>query len=1286
MAEDTKLLSTNIPKEKERPIATNSQVEKSLLEEDRQEKQEKRSEETSSVLKDQEKFDALGIAIASPEEILSWSYGEVLKPETMNYRTLKPERDGLFCERIFGPVRDFECYCGKYKKVRYRGIICDKCGVEVTRSLVRRERMGHINLAVPVAHTWYVRGVPSVLATVLDIPVNDLERVIYFAAFIILSVNEELRKQLLSDLEKEYKELKSKKLDNLNVKPEEIEATYRETKQELLSLAPLKTLSENQYYNISLKYGNLVKVGIGAEAILELLKRINVDKTIKELEEELKKTSGQNKKRLFKRLKILRSFKENNILPEYLILTKLPVLPPDLRPMVQLDGGRFAASDLNDLYRRVINRNNRLKRLLNQGAPEVIVRNEKRMLQEAVDALIDNEARHGRQPAATVSGKRKLRSLSDMLRGKQGRFRQNLLGKRVDYSGRSVIVVGPKLKIDECGLPKIMALELFKPFIIGRLISEGYVHNVKNAGRMIERQEPVVWDILESIVSNHYVLLNRAPTLHRLGIQAFKPVLIEGKAIQIHPLVCEAFNADFDGDQMAVHVPLSEQAKYEAEHIMASVNNFLKPASGEPTVSPRQDMVLGLYYLTEIVEGKKGEGKVFASPYEALMAYENSLIDIAAKIKVKMGDELIETSVGRIIFNSYLPSDYPFVNELVEKKKIRKIISDIFQRYGKEIVAGVLDALKDLGFRYATLSGATFSMEDLMTPPDKEEILKEAEAELAVIDRQYNRGLIAEEERYQRIIELWMQTTAKIQKSMLAHYNKQSPIYKMILSGARGSVGQLAQMAGMKGLMVDPAGNIIELPIRSNFKEGLNVFEYFISTHGSRKGRTDTALRTSESGYLTRRLIDVAQDIIVTIEDCGSQEGLTIDASESEIVSEKFAQRLSGRILNEDVLSYKKGTYITDEIAEEIEKAGIEKVNVRSVIYCKAPFGVCQKCYGKDLATGKMVELGTVVGIMAAQAIGEPGTQLTMKTFHMGGVAGVDITTGLPRVEELFECRTPKNPAVLAEISGLVTIDHKEGVNILTITAPDYEKEEHKITKESKLAVKAGEKVRPKDILFSEGERVVRASLEGIVEIQNDMLIVKSLHKKMRRYEVPENVELKVSSGEMVEVGDQLTEGHWDLASALKIVGKSRLASYIIREIKSIYASQAQNISDKHLEIILRQIFSKGRVLNPGDSEYLVGDIVSLKEVERVNKELAKNNKKKVTVEPMVMGITKVALKTDSFLSAASFQETINVLIETAVEAKIDRLRGLKENVIIGRLIPAGTGFRPERYTKEESC
>jgi len=1235
-------------------------------------------------------FDALKIAVASPEEILAWSYGEVLKPETINYRTQKPERDGLFDERIFGPTKDFECYCGKYKKIRYKGVVCDKCGVEVTRSSVRRDRMGHIDLAVPVTHIWYVHGIPSILGLILDLSTTELEQVIYFAGFIVLEVDENIRKSALEQLEKEFSDLKSKYADRAanNLEQIKVDSLYRATKQEITSLTPKMILSESKYQDVSLRYGQIVKVGIGAEAIYEILKKTNLDDLHGELNNTLKKADGTNRRKIMRRLKFITDMKNAGIKPEWLVITRLPVLPPDLRPMVQLDGGRYAASDLNDLYRRVLNRNNRLKRLIAQGAPEVICRNEKRMLQEAVDSLIDNSARRGRA-VSTGAAARKLRSLSDMLRGKQGRFRQNLLGKRVDYSGRSVIVIGPDLKLHQCGLPKVMALELFKPFVISKLISEGEVHNVKNATRLIERGEPIVWDILEKITSNYNVLLNRAPTLHRLGIQGFQPVLIEGKAIQIHPLVCYAFNADFDGDQMAVHVPLSVQAKEETTNIMKSSLNILKPASGEPVVSPRLDIVFGCYYLTTFEEGAKGEDKIFASKNEAILAYQQGFVHARAKIKVKMRlerearegakspEQIVETSVGRILFNNVLPDEILFQNSAMDSKALKKLVAITFDRFGTQVTAEVVDKIKKIGFDFAGLSGMTISVADINIPTSKENVLKEGDAELEKIENQYQRGLITDIERSVKTIELWNGIRSKLESQMLKEFDQQNPVFLMIVSGARGSVAQLTQMGGMKGLVVNPAGEIIELPIRANYKEGLSVIEYFISTHGARKGKSDTSLRTSDAGYLTRRLVDVAHDVVVTTKDCGIEQGLEIDRAESEEMGEQFTSRIIGRVSMLDVKNIvKKGEEITEEKAALIEKSDISSIKVRVVLNCKAERGVCQTCYGRDLATGKTVEISTVVGIMAAQAIGEPGTQLTMKTFHLGGITGEDITSGLPRVEELFEARSPRNPGILAEIDGRVKIyEQKEQKNIV-LESFDVQKEEHDLSGGYKSVVKDGDIVKARQaIAVATEKKAIRAGFTGKVKISDKKIIVTSTQKATITYPTSSRANLKVEDGDQVKRGQELTEGHLDLEMSSKLRGKLLTQKYIIRSIQEIYASQGQTINDKHIEIIVREMFSKVKIKDPGDSRYIIGQLVDEMEVEKANTALKEKGKKQALVEEQVMGITRVALKTDSFLSAASFQETTSVLIDAATRGAIDRLQGLKENVIIGKLIPAGTAL-----------
>ncbi len=1234
-------------------------------------------------------FDAIQLSVASPEDILAWSHGEVLKPETINYRTQKPERDGLFCEKIFGPTKDWECYCGKYRKIRYKGVICDKCGVEVTRSSVRRVRLGHIDLAVPVAHIWYSKGASSTISMVLNMTTSDLEKVVYFASFAILNINEELKNASLLGLEKEYKdyleELKSPD-KTLDVTKEEVDLAYKTAKNELGGLEIGKIISEQVYHELNMKYGQIIEVGIGAEAILKLLKNLDLGVEIEKAKEASKKQVGLARGKALKRLRTLTNLKNANIIPSSLILTRLPVIPPDLRPMVQLDGGRFAASDLNDLYRRVLNRNNRLKRLISQGAPEVICRNEKRMLQEAVDALIDNSARKGKV-ASSAGGKRKLRSLSDMLRGKQGRFRQNLLGKRVDYSGRSVIVVGPKLKLNQCGLPKIMALELFKPFVIGRLISDGYVHNVKNATRLIEKGEPFVWDILEEIIKNRHVLLNRAPTLHRLGIQAFQPVLIEGKAIQIHPLVCAAFNADFDGDQMAVHVPLSDKAQEEARTIMLSANNLLKPASGDPVVTPSFDIILGSFFITKMEENVKGKGMVFASENEAISAYDSDNIHLGAKIKVRLNNgEITETSVGRILFNEIIPDELGFMNDVFNKKAISKLVDKIYRQLGTERTAQFVDDLKDIGFKFAQKSGLTFAVDDIHVPTTKPAILKASEDKLSVIDKQYQRGLITDEERYAKTIELWMDAQSQIEKDMMDQYSKENDLFIVMTSGARGNVAQMIQVAGMKGLVANTTGDIIELPIKSNFKEGLSVFEYFVSTHGSRKGRADTALRTSEAGYLTRRLVDVSQDTVILEDDCGTTKSRTISRKFYEDLGEKWDKYVIGRVLAKDTAGVKADIIITALDLEKIDAAGLNEIEIFSLLGCQIDRGVCKKCYGLDLATGKLVEDGATVGIVAAQAIGEPGTQLTMRTFHTGGAAGEDITSGLPRVEEIFEARMPKKPAILSDVTGKATIrTEKEGI-IVTVAGKGEKSEVVELPEGYSWAIQDGQKIKAKEIIAeSKDEKPVRSKVAGEITISGKKAIVKSSGNIIKEYSLPKIAQLKVKDGEEVIKGQPLTEGHFDLASSLKLAGRAKTENYIIKQVQMIYESQGQDINDKHVEVIVRLMLSKVKITSAGSSNYLAGQIVNRVDVDIVNEKLEKAGKKKTDYEDIIMGITRVALKTESFLSAASFQETTSVLIEAATSAKIDRLRGLKENVIIGKLIPAGTGLTETARLREKS-
>jgi DNA-directed RNA polymerase subunit beta' len=1151
-------------------------------------------------------FDSIKIGLASPEQIREWSKGEVKKPETINYRTLKPEKQGLFCERIFGPIKDWECHCGKYKRVRYKGVVCDRCGVEVTKSKVRRERMGHIELAAPVSHIWFLKGIPSRIGLMLDMSPRSLEKVIYFASYIVIDPGNTplTKKQLLN--EKEYKE-------------------YRD------------------------KYGNAFRAGMGAEAIKELLEEIDLEKLAKELRAELKDANGQKKVRILRRLEVVEAFRKSGNRPEWMILEVIPVIPPDLRPMVQLDGGRFATSDLNDLYRRIINRNNRLKRLLDLGAPDIIVRNEKRMLQEAVDALIDN-GRRGRP--VTGPGNRPLKSLSDMLKGKQGRFRQNLLGKRVDYSGRSVIVVGPELKLYQCGLPKEMALELFKPFVMKKLVSDGYAHNIKSAKRMVERVKPEVWDVLEDVIKEHPVLLNRAPTLHRLGIQAFEPVLVEGRAIQIHPLVCTAYNADFDGDQMAVHLPLSAEAQAEARLLMLSTNNILKPQDGKPVVTPTQDMVLGSYYLTIERAGEKGEGKYFSSPQEAVLAYEMGEVGLHAVVNVRITREIngekrskiIKTTPGRIIFNEGIPQDLGFVdrskdpfdlelNTLVDKGKLAEIVDRCYRIHGTTVTAEVLDLIKKKGYNFATKAGITIGITDIEVPAEKEKILSEADEKVDQVELLYRRGLISEEERYEKIIEIWTEATEKVTETLMNSLDRFNSIYMMANSGARGNKQQIRQLAGMRGLMADPSGRIIDLPIKANFREGLTVLEYFISTHGARKGLADTALRTADSGYLTRRLVDVSQDVIVRETDCGTTEGITVKAIKdgSEVI-EPLKERIEGRFALEDVTDPATGEVIvhademiTDDMANRIVKAGIEEVKIRSVLTCRTRHGVCVKCYGKNLATGHIVNVGEAVGIIAAQSIGEPGTQLTMRTFHTGGVAGEDITQGLPRVEELFEARRPKGQAVITEVGGTVKVIESKKKREVEITTPTGE---------------------------------------------------------TRVYQVPYGSRLKVSNGMVVEPGDELCEGSVNPHDILKIKGIRGVQTYLLQEVLRVYRLQGVDINDKHIEIIIRQMLRKVKVENAGDTDLLPGELIDVFEFEDINNKAIQEGKKPAEARRVLLGITKASLATDSFLSAASFQETTRVLTEAAIKGKVDPLLGLKENVIIGKLIPAGTGMSRYRNVK----
>jgi DNA-directed RNA polymerase subunit beta' len=1187
------------------------------------------------------------IKLASPEEILSWSKGEVIKPETLNYRTQRPEKDGLFSERIFGPTKDYECYCGKYKKIRYKGVVCEKCGVEVTRSIVRRERMGHITLAAPVSHIWFLRTVPSRLGLLLDTPLSKLEKVMYYASFIVTAVREENRKRAMDNIAKELKNLKADK------SPEFESAATRaaDLKKALDGLRPGLVLSESEYYALAERFGDVFEADRGAGAVRTILENLDLKAIARQLMKELEVAKDETKtRRLLRRIKVVRSFLKSGVRPEWMVLTVLPILPPDLRPMVALDGGRYATADLNDLYRRVINRNNRLKKLMELRSPEVIITNEKRMLQEAVDALIDNSSRAGTQLLSTR--RRPLRSLADILKGKQGRFRQNLLGKRVDYSGRSVIVVGPDLKLNECGLPKTMALELFRHFVINKIIERGLAYNIKQANRFIEQGSPEVWEILEEVIEHKKVLLNRAPTLHRLGIQAFKPVLIEDLAIRIPPSVCSAFNADFDGDQMAVHLPLTLEAQYEASELMSAGKNLLKPANGDPIVSPTQDMVLGLYVLTREIEGAKGEGKIFSDAEDASLAYESGIIDLNAKITVRlpagqagMKGERLTTTYGRIVFNRIFPEDFGFVNDHVGKKALSKIVARLIEQYSIANSQEYLDRIKDLGFYYATRSAVTWGMGDTVTPEEKQGFFKEADVQIATIESQWSDGFLTAEERREKIIEVWTEVRNKVAKLMPKVLDPANPIYTIIDSGSRGSWSQPTQMMGMKGLVQDPRGEIIELPVKSSYKEGLTVLEYFISTHGARKGSTDTALKTASAGYLTRRLVDVGQDLVIQEENCGSKDGVTIVRKEGDEFGFAFGDRLYARTALEDIRVARKliaraDEVITREAATAIQASDIPEVKVRSPITCKTPLGICATCYGYDLSKNKTVEIGEAVGIVAAQSIGEPGTQLTMRTFHIGGVAGVDITHGLPRVEEIFEARPPKGKVPLAKAEGVVEAIEEKGLLRVIKVKPTVAK----TTKKGKRA--------------------------------------KSPHDE---YLVPANVTLFVKTGDTVAKGMALCEGPLDLREILAYRGFETLVHYVVNEIQRIYVPEGAYINDKHIELIVRQMLSRVVVKDAGETDLMPGDVVERSEFVRMNHEAKRAKKQPAKAILKVMGITRVALDSLSFLSAASFQETSRVLVGAAIEGKRDPLRGLKENVIIGKLIPAGTGKRgvPQEYLAE---
>ncbi len=1403
---------------------------------------------------------ALRISLASPETIRSWSYGEVLKPETINYRRLRPEKDGLFCEAIFGPTRDWQCYCGKYKNIRYKGIVCDKCNVEVTRSSVRRERMGHIELSAPVAHVWYTRRIPSYLGLLLDISRRNLDRVLYFAQYVVTYVDEEARqkalkrleekitttereqaakinakiaeikagrdrqlaelqqqqtlveqrydeslaekldpiiksgqrmegslrernseaartdihfpdsdfvivtagevisgpaitklqkyvKERLEELENENKDQKLRELEHIRMDREQVRAEAEmgmegqrgalddqskdardenaRMRDELLDLRPLTFMGETRYRELKQRWGQVFRADMGAEAFYDILRRLDLDKLAEELWHEVRTSrSKQKRKKATKRLKVVEAFRRSGNRPEWMVLTVLPVIPPDLRPMVQLDGGRFATSDLNDLYRRVINRNNRLKRLLELGAPDVIVRNEKRMLQEAVDSLIDNSQRG---KALSRRGRRELKSLSDMLKGKKGRFRRNLLGKRVDYSGRSVIVVGPKLKLYQCGLPKNMALELFRPFVIARLVLHNYAANVKGAKRFIERNRPEVWEVLEEVIKERPVLLNRAPTLHRLGIQAFEPILIEGSAIQLHPLVTTAFNADFDGDQMAVHVPLSQKAVNEARQLMLSSRNLLKPADGEPIISPSKDMVLGVYYLTKAdTLVHHGDGRIFADMDEVELAYSLKQIHIHANIKLRVmtwyddsntrlaaaEERIVETTVGRVIFNRILPPEAHFINQLLDKGELKDLVYDLYRICGAERTPDIADDIKDIGFRFATRSGYSLSVSDITVPKEKEAIIAEALAEAETVARDFRRGLLTEQEQNERTIAIWQQTTTRVADSVRKSMDPNGNLAAQAISGAtKGGFGPISQLAGMRGLMADPSGRIIPLPIRSNFREGLNALEYFISTHGARKGLADTALRTADAGYLTRRLVDVAQDVIINEEDCGTYDGVVIRRSD-DVAGQPISSRLYGRLIAERVVDPVTGEILAErddeldhDLVRIISDLTVAEIKVRSPLTCELYHGICAKCYGMDLGRGQMVEIGSAVGIVAAQSIGEPGTQLTLRTFHTGGVAaGGDITTGLPRVEELFEARkTPKGEAVVSEISGVVRImlsDRYSDLRTARIEHSEMVRDEYDLPEGWVVAVMEESEVGQGDMLAYRGETggegmpaqtvaTINAINAGRVRIENttpgiSKVIVSFERRQEAEYEIPTTARMLVRDGAHVEAGDPLTEGSLNPHRILRIQGHQACQMYLLSEVQKVYRSQGQNINDKHFEVIIRKMMSKVQVTRPGDTPFLPGDLVDYLELRRVNEQMLAAGKRPAKFLEVLLGITKASLSTDSFLSASSFQHTIKVLAGAAIASTEDPLFGLKENVIIGKLIPAGTGFVRGRFANLE--
>ncbi len=1374
-------------------------------------------------------FRALRVSLASPDEIRSWSYGEVTKPETINYRRLRPEKDGLFCEAIFGPTKDWQCACGKYKQVRYKGIVCEKCGVLVTRSSVRRERMGHIELAAPVAHIWYTRRVPSYLGLLLDISRRNLDRVLYFAQYIIIRIDEQARARALKRLddeigkaEKRVEDTRQEKVDAIRglsdeeiavlraeeeklVKEieeqqnEQIEAVMREAqsihsmiegqlgktvtqpiifqaasetvaskgeslsqnhlqmlnnfvesrlneikaesedeltrkrsqiegrvqalryqadqeietqtvgdtqdltdtvsriqeqRQELLGLQSMQFLNEAQFRELEDRWGPVFEAGMGAEALYEICKDLEMDKMAKELRTQIRSTrSKQLKKKAIKRLRVVESLRKSGNRPEWMILTVLPVIPPDLRPMVQLDGGRFATSDLNDLYRRVINRNNRLKRLLDLGAPDVIVRNEKRMLQEAVDSLIDN-SRRGK--AVSSRGRRQLKSLSDMLKGKQGRFRRNLLGKRVDYSGRSVIVTGPELELHQCGLPKTMALELFRPFVIQKLVEYNYANNVKGAKRIVEQRRPEVWEVLEEVIQTRPILLNRAPTLHRLGIQAFEPMLVEGSALQLHPLVCAAFNADFDGDQMAVHVPLSQKAVKEARDLMLSSRNLLLPSNGEPVVSPTKDMVLGVYYLTMEKEGShKGDGKIFTDLDEVALAYSLGKVDLHAKIKLlhyttkSTNTSPMETTVGRAIFNQILPEELRYVNEVLDKGSLKDLVGLCFDVLGMDDTAWMANELKTIGFKFATRSGITISVSDITVPAAKKEILDRVTEQVAKTEQQYRRGLITDDERYVKTVQLWTDATDEVTDAVRQSIDPQSPIKTMADSGAtKGGFQPIRQLAGMRGLMADPSGRIIALPIRSNFREGLTALEYFISTHGARKGLADTALRTADAGYLTRRLVDVSQDVIINDIDCGTNQGLTVSRTRSSQIGENFRDRVVGRTLLHDAIDphtgevlIEKNVLVDKNLFERIEGSDIEEVTVRSPLHCQMQQGICALCYGSDMGQGGLVEIGAAVGIVAAQSIGEPGTQLTLRTFHTGGVAGVsDITHGLPRIQELFEARNPKGEAIISDLDGRIEIINRDdGSRVLKVVASEMREERYDIPESWAILVEDGDEVGAKARLAKRDDQEIIAENGGKVQVDKGQVTIRWEHREEEEYDIESAARLRVNDGDYAIVGQQLTEGSLNPNRILQVLGREAAQIYLLEEVQKVYRSQGVPIHDKHIEIIVRQMTNKVRLVTNGDSEYLPGELLDYQKFQAMNHDLIEHGRRPASGRPILLGITKAALNTESFLSASSFQHTINVLAQAAIEGKRDELYGLKENVILGKLIPAGTGYHHYR-------